>query len=373
MELPIIELFIEDLEDGVETTALVLNPAIQKSFMAFNEQTALKLEIHNEEKMILAGALIVPDFPMYRNINGKEFFVKFSKETIEKILDRIILEGKLMNFNLEHNNNNKISNVHFQQMFIINSEMGINTPKGLEPLADGTLFVFAKVNDKEIWETQVKTGLVTGFSIEGLFSHEDLTFSEQIKELEKQLETNNMSNLKLKAEDLLKKINAKLGFEESGITYETEKLTDGTPIKWVGKLAEKTEVFLEDGSKAPDGEHTFESGVIIVVLDGVVQTIAEPIVEDATEVAMSKILTAIEGYQTKLAEMETKLNAKLEAFTLAFGKKEVALSSQISATVETQKEIFTLQKTMLNDSKSPKLEIEKMGYLSMLANKMGKL
>ena len=40
MELPIIELTLEELEQGIDATALVENPAIQRNWMAFKDEFA---------------------------------------------------------------------------------------------------------------------------------------------------------------------------------------------------------------------------------------------------------------------------------------------------------------------------------------------
>ena len=54
MDLPIIELTLEELEQGIDATALVENPAIQRNWMAFKEHKDFKFKTHNEDKRILA-------------------------------------------------------------------------------------------------------------------------------------------------------------------------------------------------------------------------------------------------------------------------------------------------------------------------------
>ena len=226
MDLPIIELTLEDLEQGVDATALVENPAIQRNWMAFKEHKSYEFKTHNEEKRILAGALMVADFPMYRNMNGKEFFVKFSSETIEQLADRMVLNNKLTAFNFEHDAKKELADMHIQQFFIINTELGVNTPIGFEELPNGSLFAFVKVNNEQVWNDYVKTGIVKGFSIEGNFATKE-EFSEQqiINELEQINKINNMSDALKKLNELADKLKAK--FSDCPCTNNSLDLGEG--------------------------------------------------------------------------------------------------------------------------------------------------
>lgn len=91
-----------------------------------------KFQTHDEEKKIVAGPLMVADMPIYRNYEGKEFFVKFSAQTIEQIVNKFMAEGRINEFNKMHNENDKLKDVFLQQSFIIDSTKGINTPNGLK-------------------------------------------------------------------------------------------------------------------------------------------------------------------------------------------------------------------------------------------------
>ena len=58
------------------------------------------------------------------------------------------------------------------QHFIINRELGVMPPLGQDHLPDGTWFGFIKVKDVDIWNSFIKTGTYTGYSVEGLFYEE---------------------------------------------------------------------------------------------------------------------------------------------------------------------------------------------------------
>ena len=185
MELPVIELTIDDiLEDRVEAIAFVDNPAIQRNWMAFDAHKEYKFQTADEEKRIVAGPLMVADMPIYRNYNGKEFFVKFSAQTIEQIVNKFMKEGRVNAFNFMHNEEQKLDGIYVQQSFIINTDMGINTPMGFDELANGSWFGFIKVDNEQVWTDYVKTGKLKGFSVEGNFSEKNKFTSNIMSKVE---------------------------------------------------------------------------------------------------------------------------------------------------------------------------------------------
>jgi len=86
--IPIFNLEItNDLEDDVEVDliSLVDRPAIERSFLAFNENKEIKMEfaIQDEDQQIISGPLMLADTPIYRNDHNGEYYVVFTKETIK--------------------------------------------------------------------------------------------------------------------------------------------------------------------------------------------------------------------------------------------------------------------------------------------------
>jgi uncharacterized protein YfcZ (UPF0381/DUF406 family) len=348
MELPIIELTLEELEQGIDATALVENPAIQRNWMAFKEHKDFKFKTHNEEKKVLAGALMVADFPMYRNMNGKEFFVKFSSETIEQLADRMVLNNKLTAFNFEHDAKKELADMHIQQFFIINTELGVNTPIGFEELPNGSLFAFVKVNNEQVWNDYVKTGIVKGFSIEGNFATKE-EFSEQtfLKEFQtiinmtdKKVATSKLDELVAKAKSLFSedvKVEEKVEKEEE-VKMAEAMLTDGTKVMYEGELAEGTIVLLEDGSAAPDGEHTFEDGTVISIEGGQVVAVAKPMTEQ--EMAIQKLTEMVTKLETENAELKSN-------FEKSINKVEEKFSAQIKESNKLTEDVLELVKTLV--------------------------
>jgi hypothetical protein len=347
MDLPIIELTLEDLEQGVDATALVENPAIQRNWMAFKEHKDFNFKTHDNDKRILAGALMVADFPMYRNMKGKEFFVKFSSETIEQLADRMVLNNKLTAFNFEHDSKKELADMHIQQFFIINTELGVNTPIGFEELPNGSLFAFVKVNNEQVWNDYVKTGIVKGFSIEGNFATKE-EFSEQtfLKEFQtiinmtdKKVATSKLDELVAKAKSLFsEEVKVEEKKEEEEVKMAEATLTDGTKVMYEGELAEGTIVLLEDGSAAPDGEHTFEDGTVISIEGGQVVAVAKPMTEQ--EMAIQNLTAMVTKLETENAELKSN-------FESSINKVEEKFSAQIKESNKLTEDVLELVKTLV--------------------------
>jgi hypothetical protein len=378
VDLPIIELTLEELEQGIDATALVENPAIQRNWMAFKEHKDFKFKTHNEDKRILAGALMVADFPMYRNMNGKEFFVKFSSETIEQLADRMVLNNKLTAFNFEHDAKKELADMHIQQFFIINTELGVNTPIGFEELPNGSLFAFVKVNNEQVWNDYVKTGIVKGFSIEGNFATKE-EFSEQtfLKEFQtiinmtdKKVATSKLDELVAKAKSLFSEdVKVEEKKEEEEVKMAEATLTDGTKVMYEGELAEGTIVLLEDGTAAPDGEHTFEDGTVISIEGGQVVAVAKPMTEQ--EMAIQKLTEMV----TKLETENTELKSNFEkSITESVAKVEEKFSAQIKESNKLTEDVLELVKTLVADETDSKQKFNNQSkpktYLDGLAENL---
>jgi uncharacterized protein YfcZ (UPF0381/DUF406 family) len=371
MELPIIELTLEELEQGIDATALVENPAIQRNWMAFKEHKDFKFKTHNEDKRILAGALMVADFPMYRNMNGKEFFVKFSSETIEQLADRMVLNNKLTAFNFEHDSKKELADMHIQQFFIINTELGVNTPIGFEELPNGSLFAFVKVNNEQVWNDYVKTGIVKGFSIEGNFATKE-EFSEQtfLKEFQtiinmtdKKVATSKLDELVAKAKSLFSedvKVEEKVEKEEE-VKMAEATLTDGTKVMYEGELAEGTIVLLEDGTAAPDGEHTFEDGTVISIEGGQVVAVAKPMTEQ--EMAIQELTNKVTALESENAELKSN-------FESSINKVEEKFSAQIKESNKLTEDVLELVKTLVAEPTQHQFNTQSKpkSYIDSLAN-----
>lgn len=172
--LPIYKLEISpDMDNDMEVdyVALVDKPAIEKSFLAFKDQTKkIKFAIQDEEQRIITGALMLADTPIYRNDQNGEYYVVFTKETIKQIAQKFFAKNYQSNVNLMHDSGQKLDGLVMFESWITDAKRGIQAMKGFEDVPDGSWFGSFKVNNDTAWE-KIKSGEVSGFSVEGMFQY----------------------------------------------------------------------------------------------------------------------------------------------------------------------------------------------------------
>jgi len=219
MSLPIYELKINaSLQDDsmVDYVALVDAPAIQKDFLAFNDELLSpkkeRFQIVSEDQHIISGALMVADQLIYRNNETfGEHYVKFSAQTIKEIAIKFAKKKFQNNVNLMHDTNQKVDGVTMFESFIVDKSRGIMPMKGFEDIADGSWFGSFYVENNDVWES-IKSGEYKGFSVEGLFDYNAPITENQntLNELSKLINSMNEDSFKddiLKIQGILKELN----------------------------------------------------------------------------------------------------------------------------------------------------------------------
>ena len=71
-----------------------------------------------------------------------------------------------------HDSKAKVDGVYMIESMIIDKDRGIVAPAGYGDLPDGSWFGSFRVDNQDIWDKFVKTGVFSGFSVEGLFQQE---------------------------------------------------------------------------------------------------------------------------------------------------------------------------------------------------------
>jgi hypothetical protein len=174
-KLPIYQASIEESGTGMFCVSLVSEPAVEVSWQLFNK-TQQTFRIQNEEQKCVLGVVMLADVPIYRfSPEMGEYYIQFSKETIEKMVQKFFKEGYQEQVDTNHSFN-LIDGIELQQAFIKNTEKGIS-PIGFEEVPDGSLFFTYKVTSDELWD-EIKTGSWTGFSLAGVFDIKE-AFSKQ--------------------------------------------------------------------------------------------------------------------------------------------------------------------------------------------------
>jgi hypothetical protein len=177
----LIELIIDEKDDlsGVEAISVVENPAIESNFVALKTEE-IKLAQVDTEKRILMGAVLIPEKPIYRKNGEDEYYIYFSKDTVNKASQLFFKNGNQNNWTLEHGK-------EIQGLTVVESWIVEDVAKDKSAIYNlsvpvGSWMASVKVEDDNIWNDFVKTGKVKGFSLEGYFADK----LETKKELSKQ-------------------------------------------------------------------------------------------------------------------------------------------------------------------------------------------
>jgi hypothetical protein len=166
----IIELLIDEdaLLSGIEAISIVDKPAIEENFIALKEQTKVNLAEIDKEKRILMGAALIPNKNIYRTDGEDEYYIYFSDDTVRKASELFLMRGNQNKSTLEHEA--ELNGLTVVESWIIEDDVHDKSRKYGLDMPVGTWMVSMKVNNDEVWENYVKTGLVKGFSIEGYFT-----------------------------------------------------------------------------------------------------------------------------------------------------------------------------------------------------------
>jgi len=335
-------LFNEQENEGVYAISLVSDPAIEVQFVTLSKQKEIKLAIINEEQIILLGAVLIPNQPIYRNVDGHEFNIVFPKETIKQVQHNFSQQGYQNNSTIEHSGAN-IPNVTFVETWIKEDEVhDKSTMYGFnEPI--GTWYAAMKVNNDEIWNDYVKTGKVKGFSIDGVFDMEKVNLKSEIN---MNLETivnaikEGFASIKMSNEN--EQVDAVETTENVDVTMATMMLKDGVTILEAEAFEPEQAVFIvaENGDKvpAPVGEHELEDGRILVITqEGIIAEIKETMVEEVAPDAAPAEAEAVEMSTEEMIKaivtnMSVEVSKQIEAI-------RTELSAQIAEVKTTQVEV----------------------------------
>ena len=166
--LPLYELMFDDNDStlGCSKISLVESPAVEEFFLKFSKDEQEKehksFYFKDDYKRIITGIAMRADYPIYRNQDGQEFYVQFSKDTIDKMMQKFMKEQRLFDISLDHDQD--IKDCYLIESFIINKERGI-CPNEFSDVEDGSWIISVKIENQDVWD-KICSGEVKGFSIE---------------------------------------------------------------------------------------------------------------------------------------------------------------------------------------------------------------
>lgn len=166
--LPLYELMFDDNDStlGCSKISLVEYPAVEEFFLKFSKDDKEKehesFYFKDDSKHIVTGIAMRADYPIYRNQDGQEFYVQFSKDTIDKMMQKFMKEQRQFDISLDHNHD--ISDCYLIESFIINKDRGI-CPNEFLDVEDGSWIISVKIENQDVWN-KICSGELKGFSIE---------------------------------------------------------------------------------------------------------------------------------------------------------------------------------------------------------------
>lgn len=183
-ELKVYFIHINDLDEtGMDAISLVDVPAVQKNFLCFSEdKKPVKFEFDGA-KHIITGVVCLAETPIYRySERFGEYFVVFTKETIEKMVEKYARKGLFNSVNLQHNDEKFVDGIYMIESYITDKKRGIS-PKEFEDVPDGSWICSYKVDNQELWDEIVNGDKLNGFSLQGIFDVSPERFEKQEKQM----------------------------------------------------------------------------------------------------------------------------------------------------------------------------------------------
>jgi hypothetical protein len=216
--------------------SMVDMPAIESDFVALEKQEEEKVQVFLEsnERHMVYGAALIPDKDIYRNNGEQEFYISFTKESIEKMSQEFMKEYRQNEVTLDHEE--MANDITITESWLVEDSykdkanaLGINVP-------EGTWMVGMKVNQIDVWE-RVKSGELKGFSVESMISLEE--FSKNDNNMN--IETNDMgfwSKMKEVLAEAFSKKEEPAEIEPTNIDLEAEPQAEPQPTVEAPKVEE---------------------------------------------------------------------------------------------------------------------------------------
>ena len=355
---------------GVFAISLVKDPATTEHFVAMSTESKLiKMAKVDEEQRIVMGLVLQPNqlIPRYNEETDEEYNIVFSEETIKDLSQNFFKSNSQSNSKLEHSES--IEDITFVESWIVenskvdkSANFGMNYPKG-------SWVATMKIDNDEIWNDYVKTGKVQGFSVDAFVDLQEINLKTEIKMNKKQKSILTMLKeivagaeaTEVVAEEV---VAVEMGSVKSGdltIEFEGDNLEEGAAV-FVMKDEEKVQL--------PDGTYSLEDESVLVVKDGIVDSMGEATEEEPTEEPAGDEELAVEDEEVKEEELEEEpaqdeeaefmiavkqiLDDAFSEYAESMGVQLSALKSQIEEVngknVELSSQVVELSKTPVADA-----------------------
>lgn len=178
-KLPVYEIVVdENDETGISLISLVDEPAIVMKGMLFaEEKSMMSFKEADEEKQVIVGPALIPNMKIYREDEKYgQYYVKFTRETIEKMVEKFNKYGSNRRINIDHSN--QMVDAFIMEDWIVEDPVYDKSRKYGFEVPVGTYMIKVKIEDKDFWLNEVKENGKFGFSIEGLLGQQLVSLSK---------------------------------------------------------------------------------------------------------------------------------------------------------------------------------------------------
>lgn len=324
--------------------SMVESPAIESDFVALSKEEEKRVFLESDERHMVYGAALIPDKDIYRNNGEQEFYISFTKESIEKMSQDFMKNYRQNEVTLDHEE--MANDITITESWLVEdpykdkaNALGINVPKG-------TWMVGMKVNQIDVWE-RVKSGELKGFSVESMISLEDFSkqntnnmnietndnmFWDKMKNILSEVFTS--LSMSKKDEDIVKTMN-----EGTNTIEELAAMSGFTSVEEYQKEVEAIEAELEENAQPTEPTvETPKTEEPAVVEEPKVEepkpTEEEPKVEEKPQennAHLEELINSLKEEINALKEMNNGLNDKVKELSKEPSAKPVNTNAKPSA------------------------------------------
>ena len=284
-------------DSDVYAISLVDEPAIEENFIYLSKDKQEQIFLEKEDKHLIVGAVLVPNKPIYRNNGKEEFYIQFSKETIEHLAYEYLMNGRMYSVTTDHKD--IADDICLVESWIKTSENDKSNDYGMN-LPIGTWIAAMKVENEEVWQ-RVKQGELKGFSIESFVNLDEINLKKQ--------NTNMTEEVKMETIELNEGFWTKLSSiisDALGISKKTEEVE-------MEKVDEVVEETVELAEEVPTDEEVVEETVVEEVVNEVIDVIEEtaPTEEDKIK-ELEEVINGLKEEINKKDEMIAEMSKNIE-------------------------------------------------------------
>lgn len=284
-------------DSDVYAISLVDEPAIEENFIYLSKDKQEQIFLEKEDKHLIVGAVLVPNKPIYRNNGKEEFYIQFSKETIEHLAYEYLMNGRMYSVTTDHKD--IADDICLVESWIKTSENDKSNDYGMN-LPIGTWIAAMKVENEEVWQ-RVKQGELKGFSIESFVNLDEINLKKQ--------NTNMTEEVKMETIELNEGFWTKLSSiisDALGISKKTEEVE-------MEKVDEVVEETVELAEEVPTEEVIEEPTVVEEVVNEVIDVIEEtaPTEEDKIK-ELEEVINGLKEEINKKDEMIAEMSKNIE-------------------------------------------------------------